>query len=101
VTPFLINTAIKINVIARNKLEAKIMRCLENRSNRVPTNGPISEYGNKTTLKAKAAVPALGWRSGENKTKEASADWKRPSVNCPIHRTANNFFTTSSCPTLN
>jgi hypothetical protein len=31
------------------------------------------EYGNKTTAKPMAALNAFAWRSGENKTKDASA----------------------------
>ena len=31
-------------------------------------------YGSRTTAKASAALNASGWRSGENKIKDASAD---------------------------
>jgi hypothetical protein len=46
----------------------------ENRSKKVPTYGPINEYGKSTTAKATAADIASGARSGENKTKLAKAD---------------------------
>ena len=65
---------------ARARLENKSARCLETRSRIVPTKGPTSEYGNKTTAKAIAALRASAWRSGENKTKDASALWNKPSV---------------------
>ena len=48
-------------------------RCLETRSKIVPTNGPTKEYGKRTTANAIAALNASAWRSGENKTKDASA----------------------------
>ena len=68
-----------------------MIRCRENLSNRVPTSGPTIEYGSKTTAKAAAADFASGWRSGENKTKDARADWKIPSVNWPVQRIAKSF----------
>jgi len=54
-------------------LQKKSARCLETRSKIVPTKGPIIEYGNNTTAKPIAALNAFAWRSGENKTKDASA----------------------------
>jgi hypothetical protein len=38
------------------------------------------EYGTKTRAKARAALIASAWRSGEKSTKEARALWKIPSV---------------------
>jgi hypothetical protein len=35
--------------------------------------GPTIEYGKRTTAKPIAALSAFAWRSGENKTNEASA----------------------------
>jgi hypothetical protein len=54
-------------------LQKKSARCLETRSKIVPTKGPITEYGNNTTAKPIAALNAFACRSGENKTKDASA----------------------------
>ena len=54
-------------------LAKKIARCLENRSRMVPTNGPTMEYGSSTTANATAAFTALACRSGEKRTKDASA----------------------------
>jgi hypothetical protein len=59
--------------IERARLENKRARCLETRSKIVPTNGPTNEYGKSTTANAMAALSASACRSGENKTKEASA----------------------------
>jgi predicted PurR-regulated permease PerM len=53
--------------------EKKIARWRENLSSNVPTNGPTTEYGSNTTAKATAAFTALACRSGEKRTKEASA----------------------------
>ena len=48
------------------------MRCLEYLSKTVPTNGPTTEYGNKTTVNPSAAAMALACRSGEKSTNDAS-----------------------------
>ena len=68
-------------------------RWRETRSRIVPTKGPTKEYGSSTTANATAADFASGWRSGEKSTKDANADWKIPSVSCPIQRTARSFPT--------
>ena len=61
-------------LVARIKLQYLIILWRENLSKIVPTYGPINEYGSNTTAKAIAADIASGARSGENKTKLASAD---------------------------
>ena len=73
-TPLLTKAAIINRLVARKKLAFRIIRCREKRSKKVPTYGPINEYGSKTTANATAAEIASGARSGENKTKLASAD---------------------------
>ena len=73
--------AIIIKLIARIAFANAISLDLLNRSSNTPAYGPTNEYGSNTTLNATAAATAFGWRSGENKTKEASPDWKSPSIN--------------------
>jgi hypothetical protein len=80
VFPWKINNEIIDNVVALVKFANMIARCLETRSRIVPTNGPINEYGRRTTANAKAALSAFACRSGENKTNEAKALWNIPSV---------------------
>jgi hypothetical protein len=60
--------------VALIKLQYLMILWRENRSRKVPTYGPINEYGKSTTAKAMAADIASGARSGENKTKLAKAD---------------------------
>jgi hypothetical protein len=74
VAPLLISSAIIKRSAALNKFDMRTILRRLNRSRKIPTYGPINEYGRRTTAKAKAALTALGWRSGENKTKEAKAD---------------------------
>ena len=73
VCPSKIKNETTVSVSARAKFEYAIARCLETRSNMVPTNGPIIEYGSSTTANARAALKALAWRSGEKITKDAKA----------------------------
>ena len=80
VFPWKIRSAIIDKVVALLKFANIIARCLETRSRIVPTNGPINEYGRRTTANAKAALSAFACRSGENKTNEAKALWNIPSV---------------------
>jgi hypothetical protein len=80
VFPWKINNEMIDKVVALVKFANMIARCLETRSKIVPTNGPINEYGRRTTANAKAALSAFAWRSGENKTNEAKALWNIPSV---------------------
>jgi hypothetical protein len=60
-------------VTARLRFEKAIARWRETRSKIVPTKGPITEYGSKTTAKANAAPNAFAWRSGEKRIKDAKA----------------------------
>ena len=80
VCPVKTSAATTSKFAARARLENKSARCLETRSRIVPTNGPTSEYGNKTTANPIAALSASAWRSGEKRTKDASALWNNPSV---------------------
>ena len=73
VCPLNTKSATTNRFIPRAAFAKSSARCLETRSRIVPTNGPTSEYGNKTTANAIAALNASAWRSGENKTKDASA----------------------------
>ena len=73
VCPLNTKSATTNKLIARAAFANSSARCLETRSKIVPTNGPTSEYGNKTTANATAALRASAWRSGENKTKDANA----------------------------
>jgi hypothetical protein len=90
VFPCEINIAMINKSNARKRFAIKIARWREMRSRIVPTKGPITEYGSRTTAKATAAPRALVCRSGEKRTKDASALWKSPSTACPVHRAANN-----------
>jgi hypothetical protein len=63
-----------IKSTARSTLAKPTTRDLLKRSSNTPTYGPTTEYGSNTTLKAAAAATALGCRSGEKSTKDASAD---------------------------
>ena len=88
VVPVKTNSATINKLTLRKKLEKNSARCLEILSNTVPTKGPTIEYGNRTTANPSAAFRAFVWRSGENRTKDAKALWKIPSVICPDQRTA-------------
>ena len=65
--------AIVERVSVRIKFAISKARWREKRSSIVPTKGPTIEYGTKTSAKARAALIASAWRSGEKRRKEASA----------------------------
>ena len=73
VVPLKTKRATSNKLALRARFAKNSARWRETRSKMVPTKGPTSEYGSKTTAKPIAAFNAFAWRSGEKRTKEAKA----------------------------
>ena len=73
VVPLKTKRATSNKLALRARFAKNSARWRETRSRIVPTKGPTTEYGYKTTAKPRAALNAFAWRSGEKRTKEAKA----------------------------